>query len=68
MTAVGYLDQILAKRQWAAGDRFTVADIALAVDVCLLESYEFECQEFDHVFNWYQAAQDELMSFGWQVR
>ncbi|KAG5676408.1 hypothetical protein PVAND_006246 [Polypedilum vanderplanki] len=63
--AVEFLETSLSKSTYAAGEKLTIADFALAVttSMCVLTGYDLS--KYSNITRWYQLMKDELP--GWEI-
>lgn len=61
--ALGFLDEMLRDRTWAAGDTYTLADLTLTVTVAHIESFGGDLTVYARISDWLQRSKDVLQPY-----
>lgn len=62
--ALGFLEEYLGRSAYAAGDRLTIADLALVASVSFLDVCRFEeLASYPKVSTWYERCHEELKGY-----
>lgn len=66
--ALGFFESMLQGRTWAAGNNFTIADLALTVTVDQMLMFEIDLEPFTRIRDWLKRCKDHLRPHGYDVR
>lgn len=61
--AVGFFDAFLEGKEWAAGNKLTVADIALVATISTYECGNFDFSKYPNVEKWFQKAKKNVPGY-----
>lgn len=63
MEALGFFNEMLLDRSWAAGDTYTLADLSLTVTMAHIESYGADLVGYSRVADWLKRSKDLLQPY-----
>lgn len=65
--ALGFFEEMLKGRTWAAVNHFTIADLSLTVTVSQIEAFGHNLSAYTRVTTWLQRCKDLLGPHGYEV-